>query len=172
MKVSLLSFIRPPLIMVSVDGFRASYLKKGKSVIPNINKLSTSASVVTRDCATSLKHVHSYAVVIGTCGTSAPYMRPVYPSKTFPNLYTLATVRPPRPALLSAPNTHVSAALLCLQGLYPESHGIVGNTMHDPVFNATFSLRTREKLNHRWWGGQPVSNGPLTRLFEAEGTFM
>lgn len=30
--------------------------------------------------------------------------------------------------------------------------------MHDPVFNATFSLRTREKLNHRWWGGQPVSN--------------
>uniref|UniRef100_A0AAQ5X3S8 SMB domain-containing protein n=1 Tax=Amphiprion ocellaris TaxID=80972 RepID=A0AAQ5X3S8_AMPOC len=101
-------FIRPPLIMLSVDGFRASYLKKGKSVIPNIHKLRT-------------------------CGTSAPYMRPVYPSKTFPNLYTLAT------------------------GLYPESHGIVGNTMHDPVFNATFSLRTREKLNHRWWGGQPVS---------------
>uniref|UniRef100_A0A8D3DK92 SMB domain-containing protein n=1 Tax=Scophthalmus maximus TaxID=52904 RepID=A0A8D3DK92_SCOMX len=101
-------FIRPPLIMLSVDGFRASYLKKSKSVIPNIHKLRS-------------------------CGTSAPYMRPVYPSKTFPNLYTLAT------------------------GLYPESHGIVGNTMHDPVFNATFSLRTREKLNHRWWGGQPVS---------------
>uniref|UniRef100_H3C1P9 Ectonucleotide pyrophosphatase/phosphodiesterase 2 n=1 Tax=Tetraodon nigroviridis TaxID=99883 RepID=H3C1P9_TETNG len=100
-------FVRPPLIMVSVDGFRASYLKKGPSVIPNIHKLRT-------------------------CGTSAPYMRPVYPSKTFPNLYTLAT------------------------GLYPESHGIVGNTMHDPVFNATFSLRTREKLNHRWWGGQPI----------------
>uniref|UniRef100_A0A3Q3MZK3 SMB domain-containing protein n=1 Tax=Mastacembelus armatus TaxID=205130 RepID=A0A3Q3MZK3_9TELE len=103
----LLSFIRPPLIMLSVDGFRASYLNKGKSVIPNMHKLRT-------------------------CGTSAPYMRPVYPSKTFPNLYTLAT------------------------GLYPESHGIVGNTMHDPVFNATFSLRTREKLNHRWWGGQPI----------------
>ncbi|XP_067363866.1 autotaxin isoform X1 [Channa argus] len=100
-------FIRPPLIMLSVDGFRASYQNKGKSVIPNIHKLRT-------------------------CGTSTPYMRPVYPSKTFPNLYTLAT------------------------GLYPESHGIVGNTMHDPVFNATFSLRTREKLNHRWWGGQPI----------------
>uniref|UniRef100_A0A8C7Z032 Ectonucleotide pyrophosphatase/phosphodiesterase 2 n=1 Tax=Oryzias sinensis TaxID=183150 RepID=A0A8C7Z032_9TELE len=100
-------FIRPPLIMLSLDGFRASYLKKGKSVIPNIHKLRT-------------------------CGTSSPYIRPVYPSKTFPNLYTLAT------------------------GLYPESHGIVGNTMHDPVFNATFSLRTREKLNHRWWGGQPI----------------
>lgn len=50
-----------------------------------------------------------------------------------------------------------SSRLNSLQGLYPESHGIVGNTMHDPVFNATFSLRTREKLNHRWWGGQPVS---------------
>ncbi|KAM9824011.1 autotaxin [Neosynchiropus ocellatus] len=100
-------FIRPPLIMLSLDGFRASYLKKGQSVIPNIYKLRT-------------------------CGTTSPYMRPVYPSKTFPNLYTLAT------------------------GLYPESHGIVGNTMHDPVFNATFTLRTREKLNHRWWGGQPI----------------
>ncbi|TKS89197.1 Ectonucleotide pyrophosphatase/phosphodiesterase family member 2 [Collichthys lucidus] len=35
-------FIRPPLIMLSVDGFRASYLKKGKSVIPNMHKLSAS----------------------------------------------------------------------------------------------------------------------------------
>ena len=43
------------------------------------------------------------------------------------------------------------------QGLYPESHGIIGNSMYDPVFNATFTLRSREKLNHRWWGGQPVS---------------
>ncbi|KAF3834349.1 hypothetical protein F7725_025553 [Dissostichus mawsoni] len=34
-------FIRPPLIMLSVDGFRASYLKKGNSVTPNIHKLST-----------------------------------------------------------------------------------------------------------------------------------
>ncbi|XP_055013525.1 ectonucleotide pyrophosphatase/phosphodiesterase family member 2-like [Boleophthalmus pectinirostris] len=100
-------FIRPPLIMLSVDGFRASYLKKGRSVIPNLHKLRE-------------------------CGTSSVYMRPVYPSKTFPNLYSLAT------------------------GLYPESHGIVGNTMHDPVFNATFTLRGREKLNHRWWGGQPI----------------
>ncbi|XP_030202437.1 ectonucleotide pyrophosphatase/phosphodiesterase family member 2 [Gadus morhua] len=100
-------FVRPPLIMLSVDGFRASYLNKGKTVIPNIAKLRA-------------------------CGTTAPYMRPVYPSKTFPNLYTLAT------------------------GLYPESHGIVGNTMHDTVFNATFTLRGREKLNHRWWGGQPI----------------
>uniref|UniRef100_A0A6Q2XVI9 SMB domain-containing protein n=1 Tax=Esox lucius TaxID=8010 RepID=A0A6Q2XVI9_ESOLU len=43
-----------------------------------------------------------------------------------------------------------------LSGLYPESHGIVGNSMYDPVFNANFNLRGREKLNHRWWGGQPI----------------
>ncbi|XP_071062212.1 autotaxin isoform X1 [Pseudochaenichthys georgianus] len=100
-------FVRPPLIMLSVDGFRASFVKRGNTVIPNIEKLRT-------------------------CGTHAPYMRPVYPSKTFPNLYSLAT------------------------GLYPESHGIIGNSMHDPVFDATFTLRSREKLNHRWWGGQPI----------------
>uniref|UniRef100_A0AAY4BY06 SMB domain-containing protein n=1 Tax=Denticeps clupeoides TaxID=299321 RepID=A0AAY4BY06_9TELE len=100
-------FIRPPLIMLSLDGFRASYLKKGRGIIPNMEKLRT-------------------------CGTHASYMRPMYPSKTFPNLYTLAT------------------------GLYPESHGIVCNSMHDPVFDANFNLRGREKLNHRWWGGQPI----------------
>lgn len=33
-------FVRPPLIMLSVDGFRASYMKKGNMVIPNIEKLS------------------------------------------------------------------------------------------------------------------------------------
>uniref|UniRef100_A0A8C1VAH0 SMB domain-containing protein n=1 Tax=Cyprinus carpio TaxID=7962 RepID=A0A8C1VAH0_CYPCA len=100
-------FVRPPLIILSLDGFRASYIRKGKSVLPNIHKLRS-------------------------CGTRAPHMRPMYPSKTFPNLYTLAT------------------------GLYPESHGIVCNSMYDPVFKAHFRLKGREKLNHRWWGGQPI----------------
>ncbi|XP_034278118.1 ectonucleotide pyrophosphatase/phosphodiesterase family member 2 isoform X5 [Pantherophis guttatus] len=100
-------FLHPPLIIFSVDGFRASYMKKGEKVMRNIEKLRS-------------------------CGTHAPYMRPVYPTKTFPNLYTLAT------------------------GLYPESHGIIGNSMYDPVFDAIFNLRGREKFNHRWWGGQPI----------------
>uniref|UniRef100_A0A672P1U2 Ectonucleotide pyrophosphatase/phosphodiesterase 2 n=1 Tax=Sinocyclocheilus grahami TaxID=75366 RepID=A0A672P1U2_SINGR len=100
-------FVRPPLIILSLDGFRSSYMKKGKSVLPNLHKLRS-------------------------CGTHAPHMRPMYPSKTFPNLYTLAT------------------------GLYPESHGIVCNSMYDPEFKAHFRLRGREKLNHRWWGGQPI----------------
>uniref|UniRef100_A0A672KRR3 Ectonucleotide pyrophosphatase/phosphodiesterase 2 n=1 Tax=Sinocyclocheilus grahami TaxID=75366 RepID=A0A672KRR3_SINGR len=102
-------FVRPPLIILSLDGFRASYMRKGKSVLPNIHKLRS-------------------------CGTRAPHMRPMYPSKTFPNLYTLAT------------------------GLYPESHGIVCNSMYDPMFKAHFTLKGQEKLTHRWWGGQPVSH--------------
>ncbi|GAB5584202.1 ectonucleotide pyrophosphatase/phosphodiesterase family member 2 isoform X5 [Prionailurus iriomotensis] len=32
-------FVRPPLIIFSVDGFRASYMKKGSKVMPNIEKL-------------------------------------------------------------------------------------------------------------------------------------
>uniref|UniRef100_UPI00398F7F31 autotaxin isoform X5 n=1 Tax=Pristiophorus japonicus TaxID=55135 RepID=UPI00398F7F31 len=114
-------FVRPPLIIFSVDGFRASYMKKGGKVMPNIEKLRS-------------------------CGTHAPYMRPVYPTKTFPNMYTLAT------------------------GLYPESHGIVGNLMHDPVFDANFSLRGREKFNPRWWGGQPIWVTTVNQAVKA-GTF-
>uniref|UniRef100_A0A674J574 Autotaxin n=1 Tax=Terrapene triunguis TaxID=2587831 RepID=A0A674J574_9SAUR len=33
-------FVRPPLIIFSVDGFRASYMKKGSKVMPNIEKLN------------------------------------------------------------------------------------------------------------------------------------
>lgn len=33
-------FVRLPLIILSVDGFRASYVKRGNAVIPNIEKLS------------------------------------------------------------------------------------------------------------------------------------
>lgn len=39
-----LRFVRPPLIIFSVDGFRASYMKKGSKVMPNIEKLSKSFS--------------------------------------------------------------------------------------------------------------------------------
>jgi len=37
-------FVRPPLIIFSVDGFRASYMKKGNKVMPHIEKLSKSFS--------------------------------------------------------------------------------------------------------------------------------
>ncbi|KAK2856098.1 hypothetical protein Q5P01_004833 [Channa striata] len=100
-------FSRPPLILVSMDGFRAVYLKDHGSRLPVINKLRS-------------------------IGTTTPYMRPVYPTKTFPNHYTIVT------------------------GLYPESHGIVDNKMYDVTRNAFFSLKTEEKFNPKWYQGEPV----------------
>ncbi|KAM9703979.1 ectonucleotide pyrophosphatase/phosphodiesterase family member 1 isoform 2-T2 [Menidia menidia] len=100
-------FSKPPLILVSLDGFRAEYLKDHKSHVPIINKLRND-------------------------GTTAPYMRPIYPTKTFPNHYTIVT------------------------GLYPESHGIVDNKMYDVTRNSFFSLKTNEKFNSNWYQGEPV----------------
>ncbi|XP_077077187.1 ectonucleotide pyrophosphatase/phosphodiesterase family member 1 [Siphateles boraxobius] len=100
-------FSKPPLLLVSLDGFRAGYMKAYNSLLPVISKLKK-------------------------CGTSTPYMRPVYPTKTFPNHYTIVT------------------------GLYPESHGIVDNKMYDVTRNASFSLRGDEKFNPAWYLGEPV----------------
>lgn len=49
--------------------------------------------------------------------------------------------------------------LLLLQGLYPESHGIVDNKMYDVSLKAFFSLKTEEKFNSKWYQGEPVSEG-------------
>ncbi|XP_072219029.1 ectonucleotide pyrophosphatase/phosphodiesterase family member 1 [Leuresthes tenuis] len=100
-------FSKPPLILVSLDGFRAKYLKDHESHLPTINKLRNS-------------------------GTTTPYMRPTYPTKTFPNHYTIVT------------------------GLYPESHGIVDNKMYDVTQNTFFSLKTNEKFKSNWYLGEPV----------------
>lgn len=114
-------FSRPPLILVSLDGFRAEYLKVHGSNLPVINKLRNS-------------------------GTTTPYMRPVYPTKTFPNHYSIVT------------------------GLYPESHGIVDNKMYDVNRNAFFSLKTEEKVNPKWYQGEPVWLTAMRQKLKA-GTF-
>uniref|UniRef100_A0A8C5NA63 Ectonucleotide pyrophosphatase/phosphodiesterase family member 1-like n=1 Tax=Gouania willdenowi TaxID=441366 RepID=A0A8C5NA63_GOUWI len=101
------SFSKSPLILVSLDGFRSEYLKDHISHMPIIDKLRNN-------------------------GTTAPYMRPVYPTKTFPNHYSIVT------------------------GLYPESHGIVDNKMYDPTRNTFFSLKTEEKFNPKWYQGEPI----------------
>ena len=65
-------------------------------------------------------------------GVRARWMTPSYPSLTFPNHYTLVT------------------------GLRPDHHGIVNNTMRDPVLG-WFSLGKREAVEDpRWWGGEPA----------------
>lgn len=65
-------------------------------------------------------------------GVTAERMTPSFPTLTFPNFYTLAT------------------------GLRPENHGIIGNNMFDPEFNAKFSLGSPSVQESRWWGGEPI----------------
>ena len=69
-------------------------------------------------------------------GVQARYgMKNAFITKTLPNHYTLAT------------------------GLYEESHGIVGNTMFDPVLNETFNVRNRTQVSSpRWFdvGAEPI----------------
>ena len=66
-------------------------------------------------------------------GVSPPYMMPSFPSLTFPNHYTLAT------------------------GLYPEAHGIVGNTFWDPETQQEFYYTDPARsLDGKWWNaGEP-----------------
>ncbi|KAL1254850.1 hypothetical protein QQF64_012911 [Cirrhinus molitorella] len=115
------SFKRQPLLLVSLDGLRAEYLQSWHTVVPVMEKIKR-------------------------CGTSAPFMQAVFPSKTFPNHYSIAT------------------------GLYTESHGLVDNNMYDPVFNASFSLSSSEKNNPRWYQGQPIWNTAMYQGLKA-GTF-
>lgn len=62
---ALCSKTEPTLLVLSMDGFRADYLLR--NMTPTLDFLSR-------------------------CGVHAPYMRAVFPTKTFPNHYTLATV--------------------------------------------------------------------------------
>lgn len=65
-------------------------------------------------------------------GVSPLYMLPSFPSVTFPNHYTLAT------------------------GLYPEAHGVVGNTFWDPNLQAEFYYTDPSRsMDPKWWNGEP-----------------
>lgn len=58
---------------------------------------------------------------------------PSYPSKTFPNHYTLAT------------------------GLYPNNHGIIANSFLDRETGTVFSIGDpKTKSQARYWGGEPI----------------
>lgn len=66
-------------------------------------------------------------------GAAVPYVEPVFPSETFPNHWTIVT------------------------GLYPLSHGIVGNTFYDPEMDEYFvNVDPAHSLNPEFWGGEPI----------------
>jgi predicted AlkP superfamily pyrophosphatase or phosphodiesterase len=96
---------KPTLILISFDGFRWDYRTMYSA--PNINRLVAK-------------------------GVSADLI-PSYPSKTFPNHYTIVT------------------------GLYPGHHGIVANTVKDPPTGRRLSMSNAvENGDAMWWGGEPI----------------
>ena len=98
---------QPVTILISIDGFRPDYLDRG--ITPTMSALATN-------------------------GTRAR-MRASFPTKTFPNHYTIVT------------------------GKRPDHHGIVGNSMIDPHRPAVkFSLGdARQSLDPFWWNeAEPI----------------
>ena len=96
--------LKPTVILISLDGFRYDYLDKYNPQV--LKKLAKN-------------------------GVRAKWLIPSFPSKTFPNHYTIAT------------------------GLYPEHHGIVENNIYD--FGTVFTLDKRAEVqNPRWWLGEPI----------------
>jgi predicted AlkP superfamily pyrophosphatase or phosphodiesterase len=88
---------QPVTVLISIDGFRPDYLGRGQT--PQLDALAAA-------------------------GVSAP-MRPAFPTKTFPNHYTLVT------------------------GLTPDRHGIVANKMEDPRRpGETFTMASDDPF---WW---------------------
>ncbi|KAL1955923.1 hypothetical protein VTO42DRAFT_7996 [Malbranchea cinnamomea] len=66
-------------------------------------------------------------------GVSPQYMLPSFPSVTFPNHFTLVT------------------------GLYPESHGIVGNSFWDPKLQEDFYYTDpKRSMQPKWWNAEPI----------------
>ncbi len=97
---------RDAILLVSIDGFRAEYLD--------------------RTWAVQLRQLAGE-------GVRAQWLTPVFPSKTFPNHYTIVT------------------------GLYPEHHGIVANSMMDPATHRRFEIRdTLAVRDSSWWKGEPI----------------
>jgi predicted AlkP superfamily pyrophosphatase or phosphodiesterase len=94
------------VVLVSLDGYRPDYLERP-------------AAARLRELAAN--------------GVRARWLRPVAPTLTFPNHYTIVT------------------------GLYPAHHGIVGNAIRDPAIGYPFSIRdTAAVEDPRWWGGEPI----------------
>jgi predicted AlkP superfamily pyrophosphatase or phosphodiesterase len=99
---------QPIVILVSIDGWRWDYLDRFNP--PALLRLAAD-------------------------GVRADGLIPQFPSKTFPNHYTVVT------------------------GLRPAHHGIISNNMRDPVIRGEFSLSNREvQRDSRWWGGEPIWN--------------
>lgn len=95
----------PYLVVLSMDAFRWDYPQIYDT--PNLDSIAQN-------------------------GTKVHSLQPSFPSKTFPNHYTIAT------------------------GLYPQNHGIVQNVFTDPVLGE-YRLSNRQAVqNPAFYGGEPI----------------
>jgi predicted AlkP superfamily pyrophosphatase or phosphodiesterase len=97
---------RPFVVLVSVDGMAPDFLERVAT--PAFDR-------------------------IAAAGVRAEALIPVYPTKTFPNHYSLAT------------------------GLRPARHGLVDNAFWDPDLGAMYRLADRESVRDgRFYDGEPI----------------
>lgn len=96
----------PYVIMVSFDGFRHDYVERFN--LSNFKKLISK-------------------------GAAAEALIPSFPSKTFPNHYTLVT------------------------GLYPGNHGLIDNEFYDPAQKKLYAIKNRQMVEDpSFYGGIPL----------------
>jgi predicted AlkP superfamily pyrophosphatase or phosphodiesterase len=115
----------PYLILVSIDGFGRNL--QAANDTPALDRIAAS-------------------------GIRAEGMRPVFPTATFPNHYSIAT------------------------GLYPYQHGIVDNEFPNADRTAWYDYKDRDAVQDgRWYGGEPIwvsaeKNGMTSAAFFFVGT--
>jgi alkaline phosphatase D len=94
------------VLLISFDGFRADYIDWYDT--PNFDQIKLN-------------------------GVKAKSLKPVFPTKTFPNHYSIAT------------------------GMYVENHGLIGNQFFDKKLNEFYQMKDREKVeDKRFYGGEPI----------------
>ena len=97
---------QPYVILVSLDGFRWDYVERFKP--PHLSQF--------------IKN-----------GVKAESLIPSFPSKTFPNHYTIAT------------------------GMYPDNHNIIGNSFFDYEKKARYSINNRKAVEDgEFYSGTPI----------------
>lgn len=99
---------KPYVIVLSLDGFRWDYTTMVET--PNFDRLAAQ-------------------------GVKAESLQPSFPSKTFPNHYTIAT------------------------GLYPGNHGLVNNSFYDYEKDVVYKISNRSAVEDKdFYGGEPIWN--------------
>lgn len=97
---------KPIVILISLDGFRYDYVERFQP--ENLSRFIAE-------------------------GTAAKGLIPSFPSKTFPNHYTIAT------------------------GMLPDHHGLVDNSFYEPEKDQVYTMGNRDIVQDGYWyGGKPL----------------